>query len=170
MDINRATIVGRLTRDPESRTTNSGTNVVNFSVATNSAWKDRATGERKEAVEYHNVIAWGKLGEIVSQYMHKGRRVLVEGRLQTRSWDGQDGAKRNRTEIVADNIIMLDSKSATSTGSAGAAVPDRTTEEIQIEEPRPPSARGGSEGNLGGPATPSQGGQEEEISVEDIPF
>ena len=111
MDLNRATIVGRLTRDPEVRTTPNGTNVTSFGVATNFVWT-APSGPKKEAVEYHNIVAWRKLGEIVAQYLHKGSRILVEGRLQTRSWDGQDGSKRNKTEIVADNLIMLDSKGA----------------------------------------------------------
>jgi len=149
MDVNRATIVGRLTRDPEVRTTPSGVNVTSFSVATNFVWSD-PTGARKEAVEYHNVVAWRKLGEIVAQYMHKGSRILVEGRLQTRQWEAQDGSKRNRTEIVADNIIMLDSK-----GSAPAAT-TAPIEETPVERPA---------------AAPiADKGAEEEISVEDIPF
>lgn len=156
MDLNRATIVGRLTRDPEVRTTPNGINVTSFGVATNFVWTD-PSGAKKEAVEYHNIVAWRKLGEIVAQYLHKGSRVLVEGRLQTRSWEGQDGAKRSRTEIVADNLIMLDSK-----GSAGGAASSKTPapagEEIEIateEEPR---------------STPAARPNTEEISVEDIPF
>src|SRR3989344_1919093 len=148
MDVNRATIVGRLTRDPEVRTTPSGVNVTSFSVATNIVWSD-PTGARKEAVEYHNVVAWRKLGEIVAQYMHKGSRILVEGRLQTRQWEGKDGSKRSRTEIVADNIIMLDSKS-----SAPATAP--STEDAPVERPTT--------------APVAEKGAEEEISVEDIPF
>lgn len=151
MDINRATIVGRLTRDPEVRTTPAGINVTSFSVATNFVWTDPA-GARKESVEYHNVVAWRKLGEIVAQYLHKGSRVLIEGRLQTRNWEGQDGSKRNRTEIVAENLIMLDGK-----GTAAAAAPV-ATEEIQIEEP--PITKTTEAGKAG----------EEEISIEDIPF
>lgn len=163
MDINRATIVGRLTRDPEVRTTPSGVNVVNFGVATNSVWKDRASGEKKEAVEFHNIVAFGKLGEIIAQYMTKGRRVLVEGRIQTRSWEGQDGAKKNRTEIVADNIIMLDSK-----GSSGGGISERAPSEektINIDEPQPSKQTQDMSA-----AVPDKGTDVEEISVEDIPF
>lgn len=152
MDLNRATIVGRLTRDPEVRTTPSGINVTSFGVATNFVWSD-PSGARKEAVEYHNIVAWRKLGEIVAQYLRKGSRVLIEGRLQTRSWEGQDGAKRSRTEIVADNLIMLDSKGAS--GGAGPAA----TDSVQMEEAPVP-------GNTPAPAEPDS----EEISVEDIPF
>lgn len=159
MDLNRATIVGRLTRDPEVRTTPTGINVTSFGVATNLVWTD-ATGTKKESVEYHNVVAWRKLGEIVAQYLRKGSRVLIEGRLQTRSWEGQDGVKRNRTEIVADNLIMLDSK-----GSQAAMAPaPAPTEEVILEEltpPQPPAAI---------PSESRTEDKEEEISVEDIPF
>lgn len=114
MDLNKAMIIGRLTRDPEARTTPQGQNVCSFGVATNRAWTD-ASGTKKEAVEYHNIVTWGKLAEIVSQYLAKGRRVFVEGRLQTRDWQAQDGSKRNRTEIIAENVIMLDGRRDDST-------------------------------------------------------
>lgn len=157
MDLNRATVVGRLTRDPEVRTTPSGINVTSFSVATNFIWTD-ASGARKEAVEYHNIVAWRKLGEIVAQYLRRGSRVLVEGRLQTRTWEGQDGTKRNRTEIVADNLIMLDNKGATNT----APLPEQpVVEEAPMAKPAPPARL-----DQAGQANPD----EEEISVEDIPF
>lgn len=107
MNLNKAMIIGNLTRDPEMRTTTSGQNVVTFSVATNRIWTN-PSGQRQEAVEYHNVVAWGKLAEICRQFLGKGRKVYIEGRLQTREWVGQDGAKRNRTEIVTENMIMLD--------------------------------------------------------------
>ncbi len=160
MDLNRATIVGRLTRDPEVRTTPSGINVTSFGVATNFIWTD-PTGTRKQSVEYHNVVAWRKLGEIVAQYLHKGSRVLVEGRLQTRTWEGQDGVRRNRTEIVADNLIMLDSKGV-APGAVTPEVPEEASGPETLEEP--PSAPQASA------KPPSTTPPVEEISVEDIPF
>ena len=111
MDLNRATIIGRLTRDPELRTTPQGQNVVTVGIATNRTWKDQQ-GVKQEQVEFHNVVAWGKLAEIMSQYLSKGRQVFIEGRIQTREWQAQDGSKRNRTEIVAENMIMLGDKGA----------------------------------------------------------
>lgn len=108
MNLNRATIIGNLTRDPETKTLTSGQSVVNFSVATNLVWKDSQTGEDKKVTEFHNIVAWRKLGEICAQYLKKGSKVYIEGRLQTRSWDDQGGAKHYRTEIVAENMIMLD--------------------------------------------------------------
>lgn len=152
MDINKAIIVGRLTRDPEMRTTPSGINVTSFGVATNFVWSD-AEGKKKESVEFHNVVAWRKLGEIVGQYLRKGRRVLVEGRLQTRSWEGQDGAKRQRTEIIADNVIMLDSRPA-------APAEGSSSEPVVYEEAAGPAA----------PAAEKPTPAVEEVSVEDIPF
>jgi len=106
-DFNQAIVMGNLTRDPELRTTPSGQSVASFAVATNRSWND-PSGERKDAVEYHDVVAWGKLGELVSNYLAKGRKVLVVGRLQTRNWEAQDGAKRQRTEIVAADIHFVD--------------------------------------------------------------
>ena len=107
MDLNRATILGRLTRDPEVRNTPSGQSVSTIGVATNRVWTDNS-GVRQERVEFHDVVLWGKLAEIAGQYLSKGRRVYIEGRLQTRDWVGKDGVKRYKTEIVATNLIMLD--------------------------------------------------------------
>jgi single-strand DNA-binding protein len=103
---NQAIVMGNLTRDPELRTTPSGQPVASFAVATNRSWVDGG-GERKEAVEYHEIVAWGKLGELANQYLGKGRKVMVIGRLQTQSWE-KDGVKRQRTEIVASDINFLD--------------------------------------------------------------
>ncbi len=105
---NQAIVMGNLTRDPELRTTPSGQQVASFAVATNRTWQDN-TGERKEAVEYHEIVAWGKLGELAAQYLAKGRKVMVIGRLQTQSWE-KDGVKRSRTEIVASDVNFLDSR------------------------------------------------------------
>lgn len=106
-DFNQAIVMGNLTRDPELRTTPSGQSVASFSVATNRSWQD-PSGEKRDAVEYHDIVAWGKLGELVSNYLGKGRKVLVVGRLQTRSWEAQDGSKRQKTEIVATDINFVD--------------------------------------------------------------
>ena len=119
-DLNKAMIIGNLTRDPEMRTTPNGQNVCNFGVATNRQWKNQA-GETQEQAEFHNVVVWGKLAEICNQYLAKGRRAYFEGRLQTQQWEGQDGAKRNRNEIVADDMILLDSKGSGGGGAAGGA-------------------------------------------------
>lgn len=147
MNLNRAMIIGNLTRDPEVRTTTSGQTVANFAVATNSMWTD-AQGQKQERTEFHNVVAWARLGEIVGQYLTKGRKVYVEGRLQTRDWETPDGQKRQRTEIVAENVIMLDKA-------------PQSGESVQAAAPVPAYA--------GAPAVEKTMG-EEEIKVEDIPF
>ncbi|MEK7123444.1 MAG: single-stranded DNA-binding protein [Patescibacteria group bacterium] len=105
MNLNRAIIVGNVTRDPELRTTAAGKPVTTIGVATNRKWTD-ATGQKQEQVEFHNVVLWGRLAEIAGQYLKKGALVLIEGRLQTRSWEGQDGVKKFRTEIVAENMQL----------------------------------------------------------------
>jgi len=150
MDLNKIMIIGRLTRDPELRSLPSGKSVAVFSVATGRQWTD-AQGQKQKQTEFHNVVCWGKMAETASQYLHKASRVYVEGRIQTREWTGTDGNKRNRTEIVADNFIMLDSRPAgsLSAGPTGASAPGSTG---PTYEPVPTA-----------PA-------EEEIKVEDIPF
>jgi len=147
MNLNRAQIIGNLTRDPETRTTPSGQTVANFSVATSHFWKDQQ-GVKQEKAEYHNIVAWGKLAEIVQQYLGKGRKVYVEGRLQTRDWEGQDGVKKYRTEIVCENMIMLDRAPEGSTPRAFNPAPSAPVAAPNTSAPSP----------------------DDEIKVEDIPF
>lgn len=152
MSLNRVQLIGNLTRDPELRQIPGGQTVASFSIATNFSWTDQS-GQRQDKSEFHNIVAWRKLAEIVGQYLRKGSKVFVEGRLQTREWEGEDGVKRYKTEIVADNMIMLDRKGE----STGAA----------------PSYSGGinkSQANAGGevePAAVSDGG---DVTIEDLPF
>src|SRR4029077_8010655 len=121
-NLNKALLIGRLTKDPEMRYTPSGTAVTNFSIATNR-WSSGADGEKKEFTDYHNIVAYnaGKrnLAEIVAQYTRKGALVYVEGRIQTRSWEGQDGQKRRTTEIIANDVQFLDSRSGGSSAGGG---------------------------------------------------
>ncbi len=100
-------IIGRLTKNPELRSTPSGQSVCSFSLATNRIYTD-AQGQKQEKAEFHSIVAWGKLADICGQYLIKGKRAYIEGRLQTRDWVGQDGVRRYSTEIVAENMIMLD--------------------------------------------------------------
>ncbi len=158
MDLNKAMIIGRLTADPESRTTPQGTAVATYSVATNFVWTD-GSGQKQEKVEYHNIVVWRKLAEICSQYLRKGSKVYIEGRLQTRSWDGQDGVKRYRTEVVADNMIMLDRAGANASGGntgggSAAAQPSKNN----FPETELPTINQSDEND------------ETEIKVENIPF
>ena len=105
MNLNKIFVLGNLTRDPETRALPSGQNVVNFAVATNRIWNDK-TGTRQTDTQFHNVVVFGKMADICSKYLNKGKMVLVEGRIQTRSWDAQDGTKKYRTEIVAEAIQL----------------------------------------------------------------
>lgn len=107
--LNRVQLIGNLTRDPELRYTPSGTAVTSFGLATNRSWTTD-TGEKHEESEFHNIVAWNKLAELCSQFLVKGRKVYVEGRLATRNWTGQDGAQKTRTEIVIDDMILLDNR------------------------------------------------------------
>ncbi|NCD00635.1 single-stranded DNA-binding protein [bacterium] len=143
MNLNKAMIIGNLTRDPETRNTPSGQMVTSFSVATNFSWVDQS-GKKQDKAEFHNVVAWRKLAEICAQYLKKGSKVYVEGRLQTNEWTGQDGNKRYRTEIILENMIMLDSKnnSPANTSSPVSSKPNDIPviqqeeiddEEIQVE-------------------------------------
>ena len=107
--LNKVQLIGNLTRDPELRYTPTGAAVCTFSIATNRQWATEG-GDKKEEAEFHRVVAWNKLAEICSQLLSKGRRVYIEGRLTTRSWQGQDGQQRQTTEIVANDMIILDNK------------------------------------------------------------
>jgi len=137
--INKVILIGRLGRDPEVRYTPDGTAVANFSIATSEEWKDRETGEKKERTEWHRIVAWRKLGEICGEYLSKGRQVYVEGRLQTREWEDQDGKKRWTTEIVARDMQMLGPKEQTGSFSEGygSAGPGPSVNESPTEDDIP---------------------------------
>ncbi|MEK7154941.1 MAG: single-stranded DNA-binding protein [Patescibacteria group bacterium] len=107
--LNKVQLIGNMTRDPEMRYTPQGTAVCTFGIATNRTWVTDS-GEKREETEFHRIVAWNKLAELCSQLLFKGRRIYVEGRLQTRQWTGQDGQSRQATEIVIEDMIILDSK------------------------------------------------------------
>lgn len=160
MNLNRATLIGNVTHDPEVRSTSDGTQVCNFSVATNMIWKDQQ-GNKQERAEYHNIVAWRKLAEICAQFLTKGRKIYVEGRLQTRSWEDQSGVKRYRTEIIADNMILLDSRRDGGRQQGGAS--SNQTPPPKPQEPQnsfPPSTT----------QSTNSSNDVEEINVEEIPF
>lgn len=106
--VNKVILIGRLCKDPESRQAN-GKSVCNFSLATNESWRD-ADGQKQERAEFHRIVIWGKVAEIAAKYLSKGKQVYVEGRLQSRSWDADDGSKRYTTEIVANQMQILSDK------------------------------------------------------------
>ncbi|OGZ53977.1 MAG: hypothetical protein A3H64_03840 [Candidatus Ryanbacteria bacterium RIFCSPLOWO2_02_FULL_45_11c] len=103
MNVNKVMLIGNLTRDPEVRSMPSGQPVANFGIATNRVWRDKE-GQKQQQADFHNVVAFGKLAETISQYMKKGNMIYVEGRLTTRNWDAPDGAKKSRTEIIAETV------------------------------------------------------------------
>lgn len=123
--LNRVQLIGNLTRDPELRYTPSGTAVCSFGLATNRNWKTE-TGERREEAEFHNIVAWNKLAELCSQFLVKGRKVFVEGRLATRSWNAQDGTQKSRTEIIISDMILLDSRRPEATAEAAEVTSNAT--------------------------------------------
>jgi single-strand DNA-binding protein len=146
--LNKAMIIGNLTRDPELRKTTGGQSVCSFSIATNRVYTDKA-GNKKEEADYHNVVAWARLADVCGQYLTKGKKVYIDGRMQTRDWEGTDGVKKYRMEIVAENMIMLDRGGAT--GSTGPRAMEGSDEApIVADEPS---------------QTP-----DDEIKLEDIPF
>lgn len=130
--INKVILIGNLGRDPETRYTQSQRAVTTFSLATSDSWTDRNTNERQERTEWHRIVCWARLAEIAGEYLRKGSKVYIEGRLQTRSWEGQDGQTRYTTEIVANDMQMLDSRGS---GAAGAGMDDGYN-----RAPAPPSS------------------------------
>ena len=147
--INKVILVGRLGRDPELKYTGSGTPFCRFSMATDDVWNDKVSGERQEKTEWHNIVAWDRLAEICNQYLTKGRLVYIEGSLQTREWDDQEGNKRKTTEIRARDMVMLGG--GPSEGSGGG-------------QRRPASAEGGA------PAAGASAPSTSTITDDDIPF
>lgn len=153
MYLNKAILIGNLTRDPELKAIPSGNKVCTFSMATNRTYKD-ASGARQEKTDYHNIVVWGKTAENVAQYMKKGSQILVEGRMETRSWDdAATGTKKYRTEIIADTVQF---------GSKGSDAP-RTSSAPSAASPKKADAQ--QEDELDTIEYP-----DEQINAEDIPF
>ncbi|MGB9617961.1 MAG: single-stranded DNA-binding protein [Desulfomonilaceae bacterium] len=151
--LNKVMLLGYLGRDPEVRYTSSGRAVATFTLATSQRWKDQ-DGTEQERTEWHRIVAWGKLGEICSEYLSKGKQIFLEGRIQSREWEDQDGNKRTTYEIVANDIIMV--------GSAGAQ--QARSEEIPRKPAQPPQGKAtppSSRGDDRYPPPPSD---------DDIPF
>ncbi len=132
--LNKVQLIGNLTRDPVLKYTPKNTAVCNFSIATNRSWTTGEGGEKREEVDFHNVVVWTKLAEICGEYLHKGDKVYLEGRLQTRKWQDKEGQDRYTTEVVVENMIMLSQKSGSSQGGTQAT-----------EDVNPGTTGGGSE-------------------------
>lgn len=152
MNLNKVFILGNLTRDPELRQTPSGQNVATLGVATNRIWTDR-DGNKQTQVEFHNVVLWGRLAEIAKEYLNKGRLVFVEGRLVTRSWQDQQGQKKYRTEIVAENMQLGPRFAQNSGANQPRTEAENSAPEVLPEVQLDDAPKG-----------------EEEIKVENIPF
>lgn len=147
MDLNKVQLIWNITQDVELKQTPNGQNVCSFSLATNRNWTD-TTWIKQEVAEFHSIVLWGKLAEIAGQYLHKGKKIYIEWRLQTRSWEAQDGTKRYKTEIVWENMIMLDNNNKAWDFSQGSSDSFSSAGAVKKSTPK----------------------QEEEISIEDIPF
>ncbi len=117
--INKVILIGNLGRDPETKYSQSGSPVTNFSVATTESWRDRNSGEQQERTEWHNVVCFARLAEIAGEYLRKGSKVYIEGSLRTSSWEAQDGQKRYRTEVMARDMQMLDSRGSSNAAPTG---------------------------------------------------
>lgn len=146
--LNRVQLIGRLGADPQMKYTSSGTPVTTFSVATNRQWQDKDGNPREEA-DWHNVVAWDKLAQTCGEFLGKGRLVYIEGRLQTRSWEGNDGQTRYKTEVIASDMLMLDSKGTPSVEIEHQHIEPLVQEPVPIrrnvrESPTPPPATAGS--------------------------
>ena len=154
MNLNKVFLIGRLVNDPETRSTPQGQSVCTFRIATNRVWTNRTTNQKQEKAEFHNIVLWRRLAEIASQYLNKGSLVLIEGRIETRSWQDSTGNKRFRTEVIAENMQLGPRAAGKIIPAEGEARRERSPEkqvspeEIPIIEEDP----------------------EEEIDVKDIPF
>lgn len=126
--LNKAMLIGNLGKDPELKYTPSGKAVCSFSIATSESWKDQE-GNKQEKTEWHNIVSWGKLAEICGEYLKKGKKVYIEGKLQTRTWE-KDGVKHYSTEIVADQLVMLDGKQESKPAHSQDTIPDQAGEQL----------------------------------------
>lgn len=160
MNLNKVQLIGRLTRDPEIRTTPSGQTVATVSIATNRTWKDKS-GQKQEKSEFHNIVMWGRTAEIAGQYLSKGQEAYFEGRMETRSYTGKDGAERRTTEVVVENMQMGSrpqgggnySRPAAAAVAGGAAVAASQSAPVAEEIP-----------------TINLDEEQDEVKIEDVPF
>lgn len=158
MNVNKVFLVGRLTRDPEVRTTASGQSVASISLATNRFWKDKS-GQKQDQTEYHNVVLWGRLAEITGQYLAKGQEAFIEGRMQTRKYTGKDGIERRTTEVVAENM-QLGSRPQ----GGGSYSPSQTP---QAPKPAPQQQQEAPAEEI---PTINLDEEQDEVKIEDVPF
>src|SRR6266404_1806843 len=172
--LNRVQLIGNLTRDPELRYTPNGNGVCTFGLATNRSWTTDS-GEKREEVDFHRIVTWNKLAELCSQFLTKGRKVYVEGRLSTRNWTGQDGTQKTTTEVVIDEMILLDNRQSGAGQQSGRS---EDVSEPEVSEEQPAKAKKQemkvSENSEDSSADTGQekepAGSDEEVEPDDIPF
>ena len=165
--LNKVMLIGNVTRDPELRYTPQGNAVATFGLATNRSWKTES-GEVREEAEFHRLVAWNKLAELCSQLITKGRKIYVEGRLQTRTFTGSDNAQHTITEIVIDDMILLDSKFV---GGGAQVAPTPVAEEPKVEEPEEkPAKKSKKEKPDEKPTEEVKTEVKEDVNLDDIPF
>jgi len=181
--LNKVVLIGNLTRDPELRYTPSGMAVVSFGLATNRVWVTKQ-GEKKEDAQFHRIVAWSKLAEICGQLLFKGRKVFIEGRLQTRKFTGQDGMQREITEIVAENMMVLDTRTREGGAPMGhnggqeedfvgveqAPAAAAATDEVVVEEAKEEKPKKESKKKAEAEEVKAEESIEETVNVDDIPF
>ncbi len=138
--VNKVILIGNLGADPETRYTANGTAVTNIRIATSDSWRDKQSGEQQERTEWHQVVLWGRLGEIAAEYLRKGRQVYIEGRIQTRKWQGQDGQDRYTTEIVARDMQLLGGRGGYEEGAGGGSRRSEPGAAPRAAEPAAPQA------------------------------
>ena len=138
--VNKVILIGNLGADPEVRYTPDGAPVANFNLATSESWNDRSSGEKQERTEWHRLVVWRKLAEIAGQYLKKGSKIYIEGKLQTRSWEDQSGQKRYTTEVVVNELQMLDSRGEGGGGGGGSGISRDPGPAAQAESGPPPAA------------------------------
>jgi len=165
MNLNKVILIGRVTNDPESKTIPSGQMVCSFGLATNRVWNNKDTRQKEEKTEFHTIVLWRRLAEIASQYLTKGSLVLIEGRIQTRSWQDQAGNKRYRTEIIGENIQLGPKSFSQSNSQPKNQVNAQAT---SFQKPKPTSPNQGGQG--GDIPVVEEKSSDKEIRVEDIPF
>lgn len=165
--LNKVQLIGNLTRDPELRYTPTGKAVCSFSIATNRNWTTE-DGEKHEEVEYHRIVAWGKLSELCSKYLAKGRKVYVEGRLTTRTWTSQDGQQKNATEIIIEDMVLLDSRRPEDAGEVESQGVNSSSQVVSEEIKNDKTNLSKSKVELKeGKVAPSRN---EDVVPDDIPF
>ena len=166
LNLNKVFIIGRLTQDPEMRSTSTGQNVTTIKMATNRVWTDKSN-QKQEATEFHTVVAWGRLGEIANQYLKKGGLVMIEGRMQTRSWVDKENNKRYTTEVIAESLQLGPRTASSFSGDVRPAVSD-------VRRPSPASTpvKDSDIPIIGEDEPVSAGVEEDEVKVseKDLPF